>query len=73
MKLQYIIAPLITLGIIAVSANYVQVYYLLHSLKTPGGIVKILKQEQLEARIPPNRGIPTNRESGSSRQLKWEN
>lgn len=73
MKLQYLIAPLITVGIISVSANHVQVDSFLHSLKNPSGIVKILKQEQLEARIPPNRGIPTSRESGSSRQLKWEN
>ncbi|WP_407895721.1 hypothetical protein [Scytonema sp. NUACC26] len=72
MKLQYCITSLITLGIISVTANYLQGNYFLNFLKNPSGIVKILKKEQLEARIPPNPGIPTSRESGSSRQLKWK-
>ncbi|MUG97741.1 hypothetical protein F7734_37705 [Scytonema sp. UIC 10036] len=73
MKPQYFIAPLITVGIISVFAQQVEVSYFLDVFKNPDRIVKILKKEQLEARLPPNRGIPTSRESGSSRQLKWEN
>ncbi|KAF3886036.1 MULTISPECIES: hypothetical protein [Nostocales] len=73
MKPQYLIAPLITVGIISIFANYGQGYNFLHLVNNPARIVKILKNEHLEARIPPNRGIPTGRESGSSRQLKWEN
>jgi hypothetical protein len=72
MKLQYCITSLIALGIISVTANSLQVNYVSDFLINPSRIVKILKKEQLEARIPPNPGIPTSRESGSSRQLKWE-
>ncbi|GAB1544233.1 hypothetical protein NUACC21_69090 [Scytonema sp. NUACC21] len=71
MKFKYIVVPLATTGIVSVSAAYANTSYFLQFLKNPHGIVKILQHGQLEAKLPPNRGVPTTgRESGSSRSLK---
>ncbi|MBW4592758.1 MAG: hypothetical protein KME46_07515 [Brasilonema angustatum HA4187-MV1] len=32
--------------------------------------VKTIKQNQIQARIPPNRGVPTRRESSDARSIK---
>lgn len=68
MKSQYVIASLIV-GIITVSANYTDTHNLLLLQNTPR-TVKTVKQNQIQARIPPNRGVPTRRESGGARSIK---
>jgi hypothetical protein len=69
MKSQYLIASLIV-GILTVSANYANTHNLLLLQENAPRTVKTLKQGKLRAQVPPNRGVPTRRESGGARTLK---
>jgi hypothetical protein len=68
MKVQYFIASLIV-GIITVSANYANTHNLLLLQENTPRTVKTLKQGGLQAQVPPNRGVPTRRESGGARTI----
>lgn len=69
MKSQYLLAPLIV-GILTVSANYAETHNLLLLQDNAPRTVKTIKQDGLQARIPPDRGVPTRRESGGARTIK---
>ncbi|WP_414585962.1 hypothetical protein [Scytonema sp. PCC 10023] len=69
MKPQYLVASLIV-GILTVSVKYADTHNLLLLQENAPRTVKTLKQGKLQAQVPPNRGVPSRRESGGARTLK---
>lgn len=69
MKPQYFIASFIV-GMLTVSVHYADTHNLLLLQENAPRTVKTLKHERLQAQVPPNRGVPSRRESGGARTLK---